>query len=325
MESQKTLSQKEIDALLSILPNDNVVSPETNRFLGSARIYDFRSPDKFSKEQLRTLQMIHENFARRVSSSLAAYLRAVAQLTHVHIEQGSFADFMQNIPPFSLAAVLKMNPLPGRALLTLDSATTTIAIDRLLGGFGRPVNDEREVTDIEQSLIQGLIKYLADGLREAWQNVIELEITIEETTLSTDFIQVALPADAAIFLGFEIKIRDSIGAMSICLPYSVLKPILSELSPHTWVSGGTGREGVHHQELLKHLKHIDIDLTVLLGGAVVDFNELLHLQKGDVLVLDTMIDRYLTVLVGESEKYLGQPGLRGRNMAVQITEALKGN
>ncbi|MCB0191860.1 MAG: flagellar motor switch protein FliM [Anaerolineae bacterium] len=320
---KKSLSQKEIDALLSILPNEETPRPGADRFIGSAKTYDFRSPDKFSKEQIRTLQMIHENFTRRVSSSLAAYLRAAVQLSCVHIEQGSFADFIQNIPTSSLAAVLKMDPLPGRVLLTLDSSTIAVAVDRMLGGFGRPIAEGHQVTDIEQTLVHGVIQYLATELREAWRNVITLNINIEETTLNPEFVQVALPTDAAVFLGFEFKIRENNGSMSICIPYSVLKPIVSELSPHTWVTGETEQAENHQKDLLSHLKQTQVDLSVSLGEITVDFEELLHLQVGNVLALDTMVSRPLPILVGNSKKYMGQPGLSGSYMAVQITEVME--
>lgn len=321
----KTLSQKEIDALLSILPtNGDTPAHGADRYVGSARAYDFRSPDKFSKEQIRTLQMIHENFTRRVSSSLAAYLRAAVQLNCVHIEQGSFADFIQNIPSASLAAVLKMDPLPGRILLTLDPQTTSVAVDRLLGGFGRPIKaDQHQITDIEQALIKGVINYLAEGLREAWRNVITLTVTLEETTLNPEFVQIALPSDAAIFLGFEFKIRETNGSMSICIPYSVLKPIVSELSPHTWASGETEAAGSHRQGLLTHLKFTSVDVAVLLGEVTVGFEELLHLQPGDVMLLDTQVTRPLPVMVGNTKRYAGQPGLTGHNLAVQITSVIE--
>ncbi len=327
MEKEKTLSQKEIDALLSILPAGDDPMPHiggggSSHYIGSVRTYDFRSPDKFSKEQIRTLQMIHENFARRVGSALAAYLRATVQLACVHIEQGSFADFLQNIPVSSLAAVLKADPLPGRILLTLDAATTTIAIDRLLGGFGAPL-DEHSVTDIEQSLIRNVIKYFANGLQEAWHNVVALDVTLEEITLNPEFVQVALPSDAAIFLGFEIKMRDNNGMMSICIPYSVLKPIVSELSPHAWVAGESSESTKDRQGLVDHLRQTRVGLSVLLGEATVNFEELLNLQNGDVLVLNTLVNRPIPVLVGDKKRYLGQPGLSGSHMAVQITNVLE--
>ncbi len=329
MEKEKTLSQKEIDALLSILPSGDDPSSlssgksgGSSHYIGSVRTYDFRSPDKFSKEQIRTLQMIHENFARRVGSALAAYLRATVQLACVHIEQGSFADFLQNIPVSSVAAVLRADPLPGRILLTLDSATATITIDRLLGGFGSPLEDHA-VTDIEQSLVRGVIKYFADGLQDAWRNVVALNVSLEEITLNPEFVQVALPSDAAIFLGFEIKIRNTNGMMSICIPYSVLKPIVSELSPHAWVAGETTESGKHQQGLVDHLRQTHVDFSVLLGEATVDFEELLHLQNGDVLVLNTLVNRPLPVLVGNQKRYLGHPGLSGSHMAVQITNVLE--
>lgn len=323
--AEKSLSQKEIDALLAILPADGSPLPGGvgDRIVGTARVYDFRSPDKFSKEQIRTLQMIHENFARRCSSSLSAYLRAVVQLTCVHIEQGSFADFMQNIVRPSLVTVLKMSPLPGRVLVALDAATATIAIDRLLGGYGRPADEDHEITDIEQSLIKGFISYVAEGLQEAWRNVIALSISAEEISLNPEFVQVALPSDAAVFLAFETKIRENSGTLSICIPYSVLKPIISELSPHTWVAGEAREAGVYRDALLKHLKRVEVNVAALLGEIPVTFDELLHLQVGDVLVLDSIVTRPIPVLIGQQRKYYAQPGLVGNNLAVQITQVLR--
>jgi flagellar motor switch protein FliM len=322
--AEKSLSQKEIDALLSILPTDGSPLPGAgDRAVGAARVYDFRSPDKFSKEQIRTLQMIHENFGRRCSSSLSAYLRAVVQLTCVHIEQGSFADFMQNIARPSLVTVLRMTPLPGRTLVAVDAATATIAIDRLLGGYGRPADDDHEITDIEQSLIKGFIGYVAEGLQEAWRNVIALQISAEEISLNPEFVQVALPSDAAVFLAFETKIRDNSGTLSICIPYSVLKPIISELSPHTWVAGEAREAGIYREALLKHLRHVRVDVAALLGEIPVTFDELLHIQIGDVLVLDTLVNRPVSVFVGPQKKYQARPGLIGNYLAVQITRTVR--
>lgn len=323
MAQEKSLTQKEIDALLSILPADGAPITGGDHFVGSVRAYDFRSPDKFSKEQIRTLQMIHENFARRISSSLSAYVRATLQVNCVHIEQGSFADFMQNIPAPSLITILKMEPLPGRMMMAIDAATVSIIIDRLLGGFGRPAEEPHEITDLEQSLMGGVNEYIAQELQEAWKNVIALNIGVTETTLNPEFAQVALPSDAAVFLGFEIKARENTGMMSICLPYAILKPVVSELSPHTWVAGETKETGLYHEALRKHAKEMHVDLSVLLGEITVNFEELLHLRQGDVLMLNTVAGKPLPVLVGSCPKYHGQPGLSGSHLAVQIMKVLE--
>jgi len=327
-QQEKSLSQKEIDALLSILPSGSGEGPVApggdTSFVGSARAYDFRSPDKFSKEQIRTLQMIHENFARRVGSSFAAYLRTGVQMNVVHLEQGSFVDFIQNIPTHSLVTVFRMDPLPGRALVTFDPATASVIVDRLLGGFGQALeNLDHEITDIEQELLQKVLEYIAGGLQEAWRNVISLDVGVEEITLNPEFVQIALPTDAAIFLGFEIKIRESTGMMSICLPYSMLKPIVTELSPHTWVAGETKEAGAYSEGLFAHLKRTAVDFSVLLGEVSVDFEDLLYLQEGDVLLLDSQVNRPLSVRVGQYRKYLGQPGRAGKYMAVQITSVVE--
>lgn len=319
MEKDKFLTQKEIDALLTALPKDGSPLPgDDNKYIGSARTYDFRSPDKFSKEQIRTLQMIHENFARRLGQSLSAYLRAAVQITCVHIEQGSFADFRQNLTSPSVISVLSVAPLPGRILLATDAPTATVMLDRLLGGFGRPARDDHEVTDLEQSLMRGVIVYIVEALKEAWRNVITLDVALEETALNPEFVQVALPSDAAVFIAFEIKIHESTGVMSICIPYSVLKPISSELSPHTWVAGEARETAMYREALLRELEHVVVDVAVLLGEADVNFEELLQLQQGDVLVLNSVVGRPLPVLVGDSRRYYGQPGLLANHMAVQI-------
>lgn len=327
MSQEKTLSQKEIDALLAILPGDGSPLPgnnEPDRFVGSVRTYDFRSPDKFSKEQIRTLQMIHENFARRLSSGLAAFLRATVNISMAHIEQGSFVDFLQNVPSPSPTTVFKFDPLPGRVMLALDPDTATIAIDRLLGGFGHPVEGDHEITDIEQSLLSSIIDYIADELEEAWRNVLNLKIKTVERTLNPEFAQVALPSDAAIFVGFELRIRENTGMMSICIPYPVLKPIVSELSPHTWVAGEAKEAGIYQDSLIAHLDRTPVDMTVHLGEVNVDFYDLLHLQQGDVLLLDAQVGRPLSVLIGHNQQYKGHPGLIGKQMAVQIVDVVEG-
>ncbi len=324
MSQEKTLSQKEIDALLAILPSDGTPLPgDAGQFVGTARTYDFRSPDKFSKEQIRTLQMIHENFARRVTSALSAFLRATVAVSLVHVEQGSFVDFLQNIPSPSPTTVFKYEPLPGRVMLAIDTATATIAIDRLLGGMGDTVQPDHEITDIEQLLLKNIINYIASEMEEAWRNVLSIKVTTVESTLNPEFVQVALPSDAAIFIGFEISIRDNTGMMSICIPYSVLKPIVSELSPHTWVAGETREAGIYQDSLIAHIKHTQVDFSVLLGEIETNFEDILHLQAGDVLVLNTHVSRPLPVLIGDSKRYSGQPGVIGRQMAVQIVDVLE--
>ena len=327
MEKEKFLSQKEIDALLSAIPKDgspmDAPAAAETRYIGSARIYDFRSPDKFSKEAMRTLQMIHENFSRRFGSTLSAYLRASVQVTCVHVEQGSFTDFIQNIPSPALVSVLTLAPLPGRVLLATDALTATVAVDRLLGGIGKAPEKVHEITDLEQTLMRGVIGYAVEALQDAWRNVISLKVSVEEMTQNPEFVQVASPSDAAVFLGFETRLHDLVGLMSLCIPFSVLKPIVSELSPHTWVAGET-KESTEARDILREqMNKIPVNLKVLLGEVDVEFAELLNLQAGDVLPLNTLVGRPLPVLVGDQTRYRGRPGLAGNQFAVQVVTVVE--
>ncbi len=325
MSQNKTLSQKEIDALLAILPGDGAALPgvEPDALATNARAYDFRSPDKFSKEQVRTLQMIHENFARRLTSSLSAFLRTTAFVSLVHVEQGSYVDFLQNIPSPSPTTVFRFDPLPGRVMLALDTDTASVAIDRLMGGLGHSVSDKHEITDIDQMLLVGIIDYIAEAIQEAWRNVTTIAVKTVENTLNPEFAQVALPSDAAVFIGFETRIRDNTGMMSICIPYSVLKPIVSELSPHAWIAGETRGAGVHVDLLETHIRRAEVDMRVLLGEVDLNFEEVLQLQVGDVLVLDTHVQRVLPILIGEHKRFSGHPGTVGHQLAVQIENILE--
>lgn len=325
MSQDKTLSQKEIDALLAILPSDGGPLPagDADGFVGTAKTYDFRSPDKFSKEQIRTLQMIHENFARRLTSVLSAFLRATVSVSLVHVEQGSFVDFLQNIPSPSPTTVFRYEPLPGRVMLAFDTDTAAIAIDRLMGGLGQPIKEEHEITDIDQQLLGSVVDYIAEAIQDAWRNVLSVTVKTVETTLNPEFAQVALPSDAAVFIGFEMRIRDNTGMLSICIPYSVLKPIVSQLSPHTWVAGETRESNIYTDSLISHVKHTYVDLRTLLGEADVDFEEVLQLQVGDVLVLDTHVHRPLPIMIGADKRYSGQPGTIGRQLAVQIVDVME--
>ena len=166
--------------------------------------------------------------------------------------------------------------------------------------------------------MRGVNNYVVEALQDAWRNVISLHVSLEEMALNPEFVQVALPSDAAVFLGFEVKMHDIVGLMTLCIPYAVLKPIASELSPHTWVAGEAKETGAYRGALLKHLDRVNVSVKVLLGEVDVEFRELLNLQVGDVLALNSTVGRSLPVLVGNQTKYRGQPGLSGNQMAVQI-------
>lgn len=328
METDRALSQEEIDALLAAIPDSSstaIAKGDSERH-GGIRKYDFRAPDRFSKEQIRTLQMIYSAFGRQFSGSLSAALRYSVQVAFVHIEQSSFGDFSESLPESAITAVVTMEPLPGRCLVQFDLNILLTAIDRLLGGQGKPikVGEDRELTDIELKLITGLLHHFEDAMHEAWASLLDARPTVQEVSNRNQILQIALPTDAAVMVVFEIRLHDVAGMMSVCLPYEFLKPVAPKLTPQAWVSAsgldvnGQTRELVEYQ-----LERVPVNLTVQLGTAQVTLRDLLELHVGDVVVLDSDVSDELTVLIENKDKYLAWPGLIRNHRAVKIARVLQ--
>jgi flagellar motor switch protein FliM len=324
-DEDKTLSQKEIDALLAILPADG--GPLPGDIPGRppampAKLYDFRSPNKFSKEQMRTLKMIHESFARRITSSLSAHLRTSAQATFVYIEQGMYKQLSNHVPEPSIIYIVKLAPLPGRLLLSFDAGLAAVFVDRLLGGSGHPVTVSHQVTDIEVRLVKNVATHALDALRDAWSNVVELEPHIEESALNTQFVQVALTSDAAVFIALEIKMSEATGTMTMAIPYPVIKPIVYKLSPHTWVAGQERTEDEQSSGDMRHnLWDVPVDVVAQLGEADLTIAELMSLRPGDVIPLNSHIGSELPLLTEDYELFRCRPGTIGSQMAVLVTKS----
>lgn len=320
------LSQAEIDALLSTLPVDETIAPavEPGTTPRAVKPYDFRRPDKFSKDQLRTLQVLHENFARRASSVLAAYLRTVVQVSLVSIEQESFGEFIQHLSSPAILHVVEMAPLPGRAILETSPDVALAMLDRMLGGFGRSLGQARELTDVEVSLLESVIHHELTCLSEAWANVASLTPKVVDVTFSAQFLQVALSTDVTISILFEVKMGDCIGTLRICIPYNTLEPVTSQLNAQVWLAAS--RRGLppdQAESLRRQLSRVRVPLVVHLGSAQLSVGDLLALQVGDVITLEKGTEEELDVLVGNEQRFRARPGTLGKHMAARITSLVK--
>ena len=328
-DEDKILSQKEIDALLSILPEDGgslssaEAIPSVANVPANVKLYDFRSPNKFSKEQIRTLKMMHESFARRLASSLSAYLRSTVQATFVYVEQGTYVQLANHVPDSSIIYVVKMSPLPGRIFITIDASIASVFVDRLLGGIGRSVPETHTITDIEIGLVQNVAKRALDALTDAWSNVVELHPVVEESAQNVQFVQIALSSDAAVFIALEVRVQDATGTMSLCIPFQVIKPIMFKLSPHAWVAGQEKAEPeTNFQEIRKQISHIPVNVVAQLGTIDLTVRDLMGLRTGDVIPLNSHIDSELPLLTEGEKMGSCRPGTLGRQLAVVITDAL---
>jgi len=341
------LSQAEIEALLASLTgeggNEEVSHAETSAPHTSYtttdtapthrrdekrsiayEIYDFRRPDKFSKDQLRTLQMLHETFARLFSSSLSAYLRVPTHVDLVSVEQVPYEEYMRSLTS-SIINIFSMPPLTGQAILEMEFNIILSMIDRLLGGPGNMVKNTNALTDIEQALTESIVQRALKELKTAWEGVVQFNPRRESMETQAQFIQIVPSSDIVVSILFEVKIGELRGAMSLCIPYLLLKPITSKLSAQRWFASHVKkRTGLHSQILARQLRTTYVHCICRLGQTQMSVQELMALKVGDTVVLNRKATDEVDFLIGDSIKFRGKPGTSGRKVALYINRVVTG-
>src|SRR4030043_509282 len=244
------LSQDEIDALLTAISTGEVDTTDYSaaKEQKKVKIYDFRRPGKFSKDHIRTLQMMHETFARLTTTALSAQLRALVGVHVASVDQLTYEEFIRSIPNPTTLAVVDMDPLKGSAILEIDPAITFSIIDRLFGGQGEGAKFSRELTDIEQSVMEGIIVRVLGNLRESWSTVIDLRPRLGGIEVNPQFAGIVPPQEMVVLVTRETKVGEVEGMMNLCIPYLTIEPIISKLSAQDWYSSvrrGTTTENLN--------------------------------------------------------------------------------
>ena len=322
----EVLSQDEIDQLLQAISSgeseDTDFKPVNDT--RKIKIYDFKRPDKFSKEQIRTVSIMHETFARLTTTSLSAQLRS---LVHVHVasvDQLTYEEFIRSIPTPTTLAVINMDPLKGNAVLEIDPAITFSMIDRLFGGTGQGAKVSRDLTDIEQSVMEGIIVRILANMREAWTQVIDLRPRLGQIETNPQFAQIVPPNEMVVLVTLETKVGEEEGMMNFCIPYLTIEPIISKLSSQFWFSSVRRSSTTQYLGTLKEkLSDVDMDVVAEIGTINMPIRDVLALRVGDVVRLSTVrVGDPLSLSVGNKKKFYCQPGVVGKKMAVQIIEKI---
>ena len=318
----EVLSQEEIDQLLTAI-NAGDTEPEDLRPTADTRkikIYDFKRPDKFSKEQIRTISMMHETFARLTTTSLSAQLRSMVHVHVASVDQLTYEEFIRSIPTPTTLAIINMDPLKGNAILEIDPAVTFSIIDRLFGGTGEGTKAQHELTDIEQSVMEGIIVRILGNMREAWTQVIDLRPRLGQIDTNPQFAQIVPPTDMVVLVTLETKVGDVEGMINFCIPYLTIEPIIGKLSTQFWFATAHRGTTTENLNVLKDkLSTVDVNITAEIGKINVPVWEVLSLRVGDVVRLyNTKIGDPYSLNVGSKKKFLCRPGVIGKKMAVQI-------
>jgi len=296
--------------------------------------YDFRRPDKLSKDHIRSLQMLHENFAGYFVSALAGYLRTQVEVELVSVEQVPYDEYMKTISS-SLLNILNVDALAGQAILEMDFSIFFSMLDRLLGGKGASGKIVRDLTDIEKVLAGNIVELALADLKAAWETVLPLDFVVASMETSPQFVQIVPGNDTIVLMLFEIRMGEFQGAMSLCIPYLLIKPILNRLSAQRWfVSDRKKNTATHGPLLAQRLNTTVVPCIARLGVASLTVAELVALEVGQVVPMRVCSAEAVSgpapkgrlgtvdLLVGEQVKFRGRTGLRGRNLAVQIEQVV---
>ena len=309
----KILTQEEVDALLDAVATDETALPDTveeplvDKLTPAKKcsVYNFRRPDRISKEQLRSLHFMHDRFARNLSASMSAYLRTICEVNLVSVEQLSYAEFLLSLPDPTSFNAISMKPLEGNAALELNPSAVFPIIDKLLGGPGVQLEISRSITEIEQNILESVIRLALEDLKETWRQVVELDIRLEARETSPQLIQIVTPNEVVVLIVFEVKIGEAPGMMNLCIPTSLLEPISGKFD-YEWSSGsGRRADPDSAKKMMGLIINSRQEVSADIIGTRITVDELINLQNGDMVLLhhDSKSPTYLSVA--------GQPKLVG--------------
>jgi flagellar motor switch protein FliM len=337
----KILSQDEVDALLNQFSSteesekkpaaehkekpQKIVSSRKSDLNADKNVslYNFRRPDRVSKEQLRSLHYIHDRFARNFSSSLSAYLRALIDVSLYSVEQFTYAEFILSLPDPTYFNAISMSPLEGSVILEMNPKILFPMIDKILGGKGEDFGGgSRSITDIEKELIEGVVKLILRDLENAWKQIIKLTMKIVTTETSPQLIQVVAPNEIVVLVVFEIKVAEARGFMNFCIPAIVLEPIAHRFS-QDWYAD-RAKANVDELKKLK-INLFKTDLTVEAGiyGNKILIKDLLDLEAGSFIKLESKITDEIKLKINGAEKFTAYPVQVNDRLGVQVIEVIK--
>ncbi|QUH26288.1 flagellar motor switch protein FliM [Serpentinicella alkaliphila] len=321
------MSQNEIDELLKALSTGevNVDEIKEEKMEKKVRKYDFKSPKKLAKDQLRTLQIIHENFSRTLNTFLSGYLRSFVQAEVLSVEELSYYEFGNSIVNPSVLSIVNFNPLSGQIIIDLSPSIAFTVIDRILGGSGKPFDEIRTFTEIETTIVKKLMRQILEIMIDPWENVIELEPKLDKIETNSQFVQIVSPNETVALITLSLKIGEIDGMLNVCIPHIVIEPILEKLSTKFWFSSVSKSVTDEDKKTLqKRVEKSKVNLSAQLGSTHITVRDFLELQIGDVIGLDKVAHEELEIEVGDKLKFFGVPGTVKNKMAIKITKIIKG-
>jgi flagellar motor switch protein FliM len=314
------LDQSEIDALLAAVDSGQVEEEETTLQIFSrtrrdlenveVRPYDFKRPERVSKDQMRSLQTLHEAFARNFGASLSGFLRTIVEVKVANCEQMTYAEFISGLPNPTSFNLIEARPLEGQMCLEISPLIIYPIIDRLLGGTNSELFiPQRPMTLIETKLISKVTARGLSALHEAWAGIKQLDFSIVATESNPQLVQIVPPNEVVVVVGFELKMSNRAGTMNLCIPYNVIEPIMEDLASQSWFnSPKSNRTAELQQTIGRTLTRAAVTVTGLLAETTITMRDLLTLAPGDLLVTERPAASPIVMMVENQKRFLANIG-----------------
>jgi flagellar motor switch protein FliM len=323
----KILSQNEIDALLNQVTAGEEAqaledSSDRAELARKAVAYDFKHPNRVSKDQMRTLESLHSNFAGHFGSALSGITRSVVDIDLLSVDQITYSEFIMSLVSPSSTYLFTVSPLDGAGILDFNPSVVFSFVDRMFGGTGKTLNTERELTGIEKSIMSKIVNRGFKELERAWEHIISLKIKMSAFESNPQFIQIVPPGETVIVISLQIKMQSSSGIMTICYPYLTLEDVVTKLSAQNWIDAN--KKMISENDRKNNINRIipvSASLKAVLGEAHITIRELIDMEIGDVLRCENLTHNDIDVLVGDKIKFRAQPGQFGNKIAVKINSS----
>ncbi len=317
MNSSELLTNEEMSALLPDNGNAGAASDKRRKIVP----YNFRRPDRLSKEQVRSLYLLHDLFSHSLSSNLPLFLRTGAEITLISVEQQSYADYLKGLSDPTTIFTIGVQPLHGVIAVETSSAVTFPIVDRMLGGTGESVSEVRAATEIELRILEGFLGVVCEAWREAWKPIAELATEITGCETRPQLLQIVSPNEVVVTVAFQIQVGEAAGSMSFCLPVAMLDPVIEKFNqaPYSQVSPAPP-EQIH--SLLKNLSNVRFPVVAELEKVRAFVPDLLGLAVGDVLRTNHRVEQPVKLNIGDKNKFSGRLAALDGQIVVQVTEAL---
>ena len=319
------LSQSEIDNLLAALSSGELDAEEMKESDSKViKNYDFNRPSKFSKEHLRTLEIIFEHYSRLLSTSLPVYLRKNVQVEVINSEAQVYSEFSNALSNPVLLGIIDFSPLVGNIIIEIADNIGYAFVDRMLGGNGVPLEKTRDFSEIELVIIERIFTGVTNLLMEPWANVVELSPRLQRIETNSQFAQIISPSEMASIITMNMKIGNIEGMINVCLPYEVLEPVIDKLNTKYWYSTVKVSDNTaYHNQIEVAIAKARIPIKCELGRSMISLNDFINIQKGDIIKLNTKTSDELSVYVGNIKKFLALPGTSSDSYAVKISQIIR--